>query len=108
MQKEKRHRERTKSNRIKEDILKCGENEKGKIVNAVEFNGGPAVEITQSTVSVFSKHCSMEYRDTSEHLAARTFLFMCLLLLVSCRDVCQTCKYFIIIKYISAHFKKYI
>lgn len=41
-------RERTKTDRIKEDILKCGENEKG--VNAAEFNGGPAVEITQSTV----------------------------------------------------------
>ncbi len=39
-------------------------------MNAVEFNGGPAVEITQSTVNVLFKHWSMEYRDTSEHLAA--------------------------------------
>ncbi len=62
-------------------------------MNAVEFNGGPAVEITQSTVNVLFKHWSMEYRDTFEHLAARTFLFMCLLLLVSCRNVCQTCQY---------------
>lgn len=83
-QRREAQRERTKTDRIKEDILKCGENEKG--VNAAEFNGGPAVEH-----NVLPNFCLKENRDTSKHFTAGQFLsfyqLMSLSLLVSCRDV---------------------